>query len=210
MALVSDGVLARTGDTIRPTSEAPGWVRRQLLGPNAHAAQHRDGLRLPDGTLVDLAESPLARLAAGSGGMPAFLAPHQVQAGERVRRLIERANLQPRLTMAYDPARTPGSRGAPGDIGDMAADARRALAEIDRALPRDCAGVVFDVCGLLKGLQTVEIERGWPRRSAKLVLRIGLEQVARHLGLRPEARGREEGRLAGWREGPRPPLFPQD
>jgi hypothetical protein len=57
---------------------------------------------------------------------------------------------------------------------------------------------VFDVCGLLKGLQTVESERGWPRRSAKMVLRIGLEQLATHWGLSAEARGRETASIDGW------------
>ena len=47
-----------------------------------------------------------------------------------------------------------------GEITDLAADARRSVAEIHRVLPRDCAGVVMDVCGLLKGLQDVERERG--------------------------------------------------
>jgi len=90
----------------------------------------------------------------------------------------------------------------------MAADARRALAEIDRALPRDCAGVVFDVCGLLKGLQEVERDRGWPRRSAKLVLRIGLEQLAQHYGFGPVARGRAIAQVRQWMDdGARPGVF---
>ena len=66
--------------------------------------------------------------------------------------------------------------------------------EIHRDLPADCAGVVIDVCGWLKGLQEVERERGWPRRSAKLVLRIGLEQLAQHFGLGPYAVGKTRGR----------------
>ena len=70
----------------------------------------------------------------------------------------------------------------------MAADARRSVADLHKILPADCAGVVLDMCGLLKGLQ-VERERGWPRRSAKLVLRTGLEQLAKHYGLHPVAVG---------------------
>ena len=79
-------------------------------------------------------------------------------------------------------------------------DARRKLDEIAALLPPDCRGVVFDVCGLLKGLQVVETERGWPRRSAKMVLRIGLEQLAAHWGLSSVATGRDTGRMDGWLE----------
>ena len=53
--------------------------------------------------------------------------------------------------------------------------------------------MVFDVCGLGKGLQLIETERRWPRRSAKLVLRIGLEQLAAQFGLSPQATGTGTG-----------------
>ena len=94
--------------------------------------------------------------------------------------------------MSYDASRTVRSKSAPGaaaEVGERAAAARQKLGEIARALPPDCRGVVFDVCGLLKGLQTVETERGWPRRSAKLVLRIALEQLADYFGLSAGATG---------------------
>jgi hypothetical protein len=158
--------------------------------------------------VINLSESPLARLATGAGGEAPYLLPHHVEAGERVRRLTERAQLQPRLTMSYSPAHSAnGASSGPADISDLAADARKSLDDVARVLPPDCAGVVLDVCGLLKGLQTVEAERGWPRRSAKLVLRIGLEQLARHFGLDPSAVGRS-GRDRVWLgEGARPERF---
>jgi hypothetical protein len=133
-----------------------------------------------------------------------------VEAGERVRKLAERAQLQPRVTMSYSAAHTAGGKAAarPAEISDLAADSRRQLDDIARLLPRDCAGVVLDVCGLLKGLQTVESERGWPRRSAKLVLRIGLEQLAQHYGLAAVAVGRESRRARVWLgPGARPDRF---
>ena len=82
------------------------------------------------------------------------------------------------------------------------------LDDIHRRLPAECAGVVFDVCGWLKGLQEVERDRGWPRRSAKLVLRIGLDHLAEHYGLSPVAVGRSGSRPRGWMEdGARPDRF---
>jgi hypothetical protein len=166
--------------------------------PVDFAARHRRDVRRSDGTIVNLAESPLARLAAGSRDDPAFLAPHQVDAGERIRTLAARAQLQPRTTMNYSPATTARGPAGLAEIGDMAADARRMLAGVVRALPPDCADVVLDVCAFEKGLQLIEVERGWPRRSAKLVLRIGLEQAARHFGLTAQATGADSRRPHRW------------
>lgn len=209
--LQSAGVLLGNGLRCSAASEARNWLRRSLVEADGFAAQHRMAVRTAEGRILNLAESPLSRLATpGTDGSPPFLAPHQVEAGERVRRLTERAQLQPRVTMSYDPAHTAGGSGAGAapDLGDIAADARRALGEIAKVLPVDCAGVVLDVCGLLKGLQTVESERGWPRRSAKLVLRIGLEHLAQHYGLSAVATGQPTRRRRSWLgEGARPTRF---
>ncbi len=203
-ALQAEGVLG--GDTHRaaPMPGTAQWLKRQMLDADAFAAQHREPAAGPDGTVLNLAESPLARLAASTGGEPAFLARHQVEAGERVRRLVERARLNPRLTMSYSAAHAAGGKGAghAGEMSDMAADARRAVARLYELLPRDCAEVVLDVCGLEKGLQQIETERGWPRRSAKLVLRIGLDRLAEVWGIGLVATGRETGTRA-WMDGER-------
>jgi hypothetical protein len=191
--LVSAGVLSGGRGECRASPEARQWLRRQLLADDGFAAQHRREVTTSEGQTINLNESPLSRLAAGGAdGAPPYLLAHHVEAGERVRKLVDRAHLQPRMTMAYSHQLRTGGKGGGGggvEIGDMAADARKALAEISRVLPPDCAGVVLDVCGLMKGLQVVESERGWPRRSAKLVLRIGLEQLASHFGLAPQAVG---------------------
>ncbi len=209
LALIAAGAIA--GDTRGSSSNAQtrGWVRRAMLDVDAFAVQHRQDVVMPDSTIVNLAESPLARLATGGPGTPAFLERHHVEAGERVRRLVERAQIQPRVTMTYAASLTAGQRrSGPGDISDLAADARKALDEIHQVLPRDCAGVVIDVCGMLKGLQVVETERGWPRRSAKLVLRIGLDQLAQHFGYAPVAVGVETRRARKWMgDGARPDVF---
>lgn len=169
--------------------------------PRDFGARHRLDMVDGEGRQTNLAESPLTRLAAGKN---AYLEPHHVEAGERVRLLVERSRLQPRVTMNYSGTPAGGARSRAGDLSDMAVDARRALDAIHRALPADCAGVVIDVCGWLKGLQEVERDRGWPRRSAKLVLRIGLEQLARHFGFGPYAVGKTRVPPRGWMGGERP------
>jgi hypothetical protein len=135
----------------------------------------------------------LSRLAGNRDGAgPAFLAPHHLAAAQRLEQLVRRAQLAPRVTMSYDPANV-GGRARSGNgvetASDGAADARLRLSRIASALPADCWGVLFDVCGLGKGLQLIETERRWPRRSAKLVLRIGLDQLASQFGLSAQATG---------------------
>lgn len=206
--LVSLGVIDTDGAGCRANRGTAQWLKRQLLEEDTFAAQHRIEGQGPDGAVLNLAESPLARLALAIGETEAFLRPHQVEAGERLRRLVERAQLQPRLTMSYSAAHT-ASKGAghAGEIGDMAADARKALTELHRQLPRDCAEVVLDVCGFGKGLQQIETERGWPRRSAKLVLRIGLDRLAEVYGIGEVAVGVEARRRRAWMEGARVAMF---
>jgi len=200
--LVQRGVLMAEGETVRAAEAASAWLARQKSAQHPFLAQHAQLAAEQSGALRDLCESPLARLAvADRDAGAAFLEPHQVEAGERIRRLAERAQMVQRTTLSYDPTRTAsGSRQAPGGIADNAIDARRVLADVLDRLPRDCAGVVLDVCGMLKGLQTIETERGWPRRSAKIVLRIGLEQAAMAMGLAPMARGKHRGPMTGWLE----------
>ncbi len=203
--LIRSGAIEGSDRTCRANAETRGWLKRARLDADAFAAQHRVTRTAPDGATVNLAESPLMRLAAGDG---AFLSRHHLEAGERVRRIVERAQLQPRLTMTYSASRTAGTMQQKNDISDFAADARRAVADLYDVLPRDCAEVVIDVCGLLKGLQQVESERRWPRRSAKLVLRIGLEQLAEHYGIGPFAVGAPNRRRRTWMaDGARPERF---
>lgn len=149
-------------------------------------------------------DGALTRLAARGGPRDAaFLAPHHLAAANRLERLIQRAQLVPRVTMSYDPARVGGRRGAGNDmlsVTEAAAAARQKLNTLAANLPADCWGVLFDVCGLGKGLQLVETERRWPRRSAKLVLRIGLDQLAAQFGLSPHAAGTAGGATRNWLE----------
>lgn len=204
--LLQSGALAGNPRECRAGAETAGWLKRTMLDEEALQAQHRLEEVDREGRTINLAESPLSRLVAGEN---AFLEPHHVEAAERVRALVERAQLRTRTTMNYSGAaageRT--QRNAAETVTDMAVDARRALDAVHRALPAECAGVVMDVCGWLKGLQQVERERSWPRRSAKLVLRIGLEQVAQHFGLGPYAMGRHRTAQRGWiAEGARPEM----
>lgn len=205
--LISDGVLIGDEASCRPLAGTAQWVKRQMLDEDAYSAQHREEAVAAEGVRHNLAESPLTRLSAPTDGA-SFIKPHQREAGERFRRLVQRTQLQARVTMNYAQVPSTGSHATgPADISDMAADARRELARLHRLLPRECADVVLDVCGFDKGLQQIEVERGWPRRSAKLVLRIGLDCLAALYGLQESAAGSQTGRIRANMSGSRPTEF---
>ncbi len=151
---------------------------------------------------VDEGESPLAWLArrrdrAGR----ALIAPHQLQAGERLRADFTQAHMMPRTTSNLsDPVvsgRHSGVRGMAEFTDTMIAARRRVHEALDHVGP-EFSGLLMDVCCFLKGLEHSERERGWPARSAKLVLQLGLDRLARHYGYAGDARGRPSAPLRTW------------
>lgn len=157
---------------------------------------------------ADAWPAALGQLSRARNGEPAFLEAHHLEAASRLQKLFERSRLRARTTMNYGPRVDRWHGGHTDDVGDMALDARRQLAAIYADLPRDCAQIVLDVCGYEKGLQDIERERGWPRRSAKLVLRIGLEALAARFGLTASVTGRETATTRNWLgDGARPTEF---
>jgi hypothetical protein len=138
--------------------------------------------------MLDERESPLLWLhrRPGKDGKPQISA-EEFAAGERFRSELTQAHMMPRMTMNWDASLVPdgssaGSRG-PAAASDAAIAAReRVRLACDRLGP-DLSGLAIDVCGFLKGLDRVERERGWPARSAKVVLRLALKALATHYGI---------------------------
>lgn len=180
----------------RPTPERPNRFRRRHLELERRTVDAGDG---PVEVLANAAESPLAwlRRRRGADGRP-LIDEAAFAAGERLRADIERAGLRPRVTLDWTRAPVDGARG-PADVADATLDARRRVTGAVRAVGRDLSGLLIDVCGFLKGLEEVERERGWPARSAKVVLLIGLSRLAEHYGLGVAARGPERARPRHWR-----------
>lgn len=196
--LANAGVVRLDRGLCRPTEASAAWLAGRRPGPTAGTTPSDRPARTGGSASPARVDHPLARLAQSLG--EGFFEPHHLAAGERVCRWGQRAQLRQRVTMSYDPAQVGGRRhgGAGTDIADMAAEARKSIARLYADLPRDCAEILVDVCVFEKGLQTIESERGWPRRSAKLVLRIGLDQLATRLGLLQSARGRPSGPILAW------------
>jgi hypothetical protein len=167
-------------------------------GTAGFAAQHRSmeqtnvtvhGTRTQ--VAVDVSESPLVWLASRKGpDGKTLIDPVQLEAGERLRRDLEIAQIMPRITANWSGGSTGSRTGDTGQhISDMMIAARQRVDGALDAVGSDCAGILIDVCGFLKGLATIEFERSWPRRSAKVVLGIALSALARHYGLEHQAVG---------------------
>lgn len=144
---------------------------------------------------VNHAESPLAllRRRKGKDGRP-FLDAREVGAGERLRADYERGHLAPRLGIDWSVAGSAGRRrsdaGGSADLTDAALAARRRVERAIEAVGPELSGVLIDVCCFLKGLEQVEMERGWPVRSAKIVLKTALAALARHYEPQQSNQGR--------------------
>jgi hypothetical protein len=157
----------------------------------------------PDGAervTVNETESPLAWLARRKGrDGRALIEPLQFAAGERLRAEFTRAQLMPRVTSNWSAPVADGPRGA-GMAGftDTAIAARQRVRHALDAVGPEFSGLLVDVCCFLKSLTDVERERGWPARSGKVVLQLGLDRLVRHYGLDAVARGRGLAELRTW------------
>jgi len=131
---------------------------------------------------VNLAESPLGLLMRRKDkNGEAFLTQQEFRAGERLRSDYTRGQIMPRLGANWVASVSSGRRdGGVADLTETALAARMRVEKAVQAVGPELAGVLIDVCCFLKGMETVEMERGWPVRSAKIVLKTALAALSRH------------------------------
>ncbi|CAN7284100.1 DUF6456 domain-containing protein [Aminobacter sp. LjRoot7] len=207
VALASDGLISRNSRTVRLSPEGQAAARREASAVDPFQGQHReldtvivDTASGQQAALINLAESPLSQLVRRKtkAGDP-FLSHGEFVAGERLRSDYTRGQIMPRMGANWVASVSSGKRGADGGLVDLTDAALAARQRVDMAIDAvgpELSGVLIDVCCFLKGLELVEAERGWPVRSAKVMLKSALGVLARHYN--PGAGIRRDRKVLHW------------
>jgi hypothetical protein len=157
----------------------------RLLGDcaiEAGIASERSGFRAARSVTINMAESPLGWLFARS-----LVSQRQYDAGERLRADWERAQLAPRVTMAWDAAPIArgrgGSTGAP-DLTGAQIDAKRRFDDAIAHAGPGLADILWRIVCAGEGMRDAETALGWPARAGKLVLTLALDRIADYYRVR--------------------------
>lgn len=208
---VAQGWVECSGKTWILTDAGAAWLRRFQAGADPFREQHElratELRQMNDGAfrpmLVNQGESPIGwlRRRKGSDGR-ALIGAEQFAAAERLRADFTRAQLAPRVTSAWDGGVSSrrSRRSAPDEsvgLNEAAIAAKQRFMKALDAVGPDLSGILVDICCLLRGLEDMEKTSGWPRRSGKVVLQIGLTALARHYGLLGST-GSSGGRMRHW------------
>jgi hypothetical protein len=177
-----------------------GWLAR-IESTNGDPFQAQHQLRIPavvndrDGIAqqveVNQGEDPLGWLLYRR-----VISEAQYDAGERLRRDFTLAKVTPRLGMDLQAPVVLRSRTSSDAAPDRVIAARQRFRAAMRAVGPGLCDLLFDICCDLKGLEDSGSERGWPRRSAKVVLLLALDRLAEHYGIATIAPSR--GRMRSW------------
>lgn len=196
---LADGVVLPRGKGFEVSAAA---VRRR--GPGRHGGAQRthcvetisgdDGIFRP--AHVNLNTRSALRVLGNrldSHGEP-FLTPAQLEAGERFAADYARANYGRSQTQDYmrtggDIARTNTEESAAVAAIDSRDRITEAIAYVGPGLSR----AVISICGQDMGLEQMEKNEGWTRRSGRTVLKLALQRLVEFYGtapgIPPKARG---------------------
>jgi hypothetical protein len=215
--MITHGVVSRCEDVVRLATAGDVAQTRPAANDTTFQDQHRDLKTVsiemngsPEPVIVNLSESPLGQLMRRKtrNGAP-FLSTAEYQAGERLRLDYTRGQIMPRLGANWVASVSSGRRGGHNGIAELTDAALAARQRVDRAITvvgPELSGVLIDVCCFLKGLEQVELERGWPVRSAKIVLKTALGVLSRHYRPQSVASGAAKRMLHWGSEDYRPML----
>jgi len=131
---------------------------------------------------INAAESPLGWLLTHG-----HVSQRQYDAGERLRSDWERAQLAPRVTMAWDSAPVARGRGGSAigpDLAGAQIDAKRRFEEAVASAGPGLADILWRVVCAGEGMRQAETALRWPARAGKLVLTFALDRVADYYRVR--------------------------
>lgn len=196
--LVSQGYIsAGAGGVYRMSAAGMACLaRRQAHTPDHFAAQHR---RMIDAEIAEAGTLRRCRINACAAPLVylhqrGLISACEREAGERLQRDFHMAQMAPRLGVNWQaPVRS--GRTAPGAVPEMVLAAKQKVRLALKSVGPELAGVLMDLCCTERGLEETEKVRGWPRASAKLVLRLALAGLARHYGL---GVSRQHGQVECW------------
>ncbi len=190
-------VLGQAGQRVLRAARRKAALQAKPGRPRTRAAQSR--------APVEEVEGPLAWLRKRRDrlGKP-FMSEAQISAAERLASDFWRGGMSPRVTANWSAA-APAARtrrATPGvgvEMSDAMLVARQRFFSALDAVGPELSRILVHVCCHEVGLEEIEEAAGWPQRTARVVLDLGLTQLARHYGLlapeRPIA-----GRLRHWGE----------
>lgn len=199
-AFLGEGWIAPAADGRLAIADAGrAFAARDAAAADPFRSQHGDVIDLGGGARLERAASALDALARlkDENGRP-YLGDEERQAGARLEADFELAHFRPRLTRDVS---MPGFGELPDSdkearLSAGALDARtRVMAALDAAGP-GLKDVLFETVCLSRGLNEAEASFGWPRRSGKAFVRLGLQRLAAHYGL--SSGTRRPGRIEAW------------
>ena len=195
--LQARGWLDADEGVLRVSEAGRAVLARAPAAVDPFAAQHRllDTRLMKDErgrdcyVVVNAAESPIALLRRRG-----LIDHRQFEAGERLRRDFTTAQLMPRMGVDLDAPIGRRSRRPETLITETALAAKQRFNRAMKAAGPGLSDVLFDVCCILRGLEECERARNWPRACAGIVLRLALDRLAGHYGLK----GRLRARIRSW------------
>ena len=162
-----------------PNETQPRLLKEQSIKPQIQAGA---GVPPRRSVTINAAESPLGWLLARG-----LVTRRQYDAGERLRCDWERAQLAPRVTMAWDAAPVARGRGGSAVAPDLSGpqiDAKRRFDAAIASAGPGLADVLWRVVCAGEGMREAESALGWPARAGKLVLAFALDRVADYYRIR--------------------------
>jgi hypothetical protein len=157
-------------------------LRERVVEAGIAAGDVRTGERSARSVTFNAAESPLGWLFARG-----LVTQRQFDAGERLRSDWERAQLPPRVTMAWDSAPVARGRGGSADQPDLNGAQIDAKSRFNHAVASagpGLADILWRVVCAGEGMREAESALGWPARAGKLVLTLALDRVADYYRIR--------------------------